>query len=174
MEFFLTSRFFDSQSKRPTITMPPNQIEVKLKFARRRSAKVMGKLADRETEPKEGERVRGILVTQNFHSKIVAPGDLAAFTPLRVGSISSKLHIPFAGSLDTLKLFLHEMFAGVKELSQKGDGDNADCSVFTLHGGKVRVASYFCLFIRVYGAFLIINFNLLNRLMSLRVKEKVL
>lgn len=116
--------------------MPPNQIEVKLKFARRRSAKVMGALANRESDPKEGEGVRGILVTQNFHSKIVAPADLSKYTPLRVGSISSKLHIPFAGSLETLKLFLHEMFAGIRDLPLESD-DGTPASMFILHGGEV-------------------------------------
>jgi cleavage and polyadenylation specificity factor subunit 3 len=114
--------------------MPPNQIEVKLRFARRRSAKVMGALADRESELQEGEGVRGILVTQNFHSKLVAPEDLATFTPLRVGSISSKLHVPFAGSMETLRLFLHEMFADVKETSPLGGGS---LTSLVLHGGKV-------------------------------------
>ena len=61
------------ESKRPTVTMPPNLQEVKLKFSRRRSAKVMGSLADRDEEdtlPVEGkgEGVEGILVTQNFNS----------------------------------------------------------------------------------------------------------
>jgi cleavage and polyadenylation specificity factor subunit 3 len=120
--------------------MPPNQIEVKFRFARRRSAKVMGSLADRESELQEGEGVRGILVTQNFHSKLVAPGDLATFTPLRVGSISSKLHVPFAGSMETLKLFLHEMFADVKEASPLG-GEGP--TTLVLHGGEVSCTRRF-------------------------------
>ncbi|KAL7576975.1 hypothetical protein ACA910_006730 [Epithemia clementina (nom. ined.)] len=129
-----------AESKRPTITMPPNLQEVKLRFARRRSAKVMGILAqdpqqttnsdnklDRQSSSggvqqhqqsrgrvvAAGEAVRGILVTHNFHSKIVAPEDLATYTPLRIGTIASKLHVPFAGSVTTLKVFLTEMFAGI-------------------------------------------------------------
>ena len=50
------------ESKRPTVTMPPNLQEVKLKFSRRRSAKVMGSLADRDEEdtlPVEGGVWRG-------------------------------------------------------------------------------------------------------------------
>ena len=126
------------ESKRPTITMPPNQIEVKLKFARRRSAKVMGSLADRERQPQEGESVRGILVTHNFHSKLMAPDDVSTYTPLRVGSIASKLHVPFAGALLTLKLFLHEMFAGVREEESVGAEDEI-VTTLTLHGGEVRL-----------------------------------
>uniref|UniRef100_A0A7S2Y2X5 Cleavage and polyadenylation specificity factor subunit 3 n=1 Tax=Entomoneis paludosa TaxID=265537 RepID=A0A7S2Y2X5_9STRA len=104
------------EAKRPTITMPPNLQEVKLRFARRRSAKVMGRLAEQQNEAATltaGQGVQGILVTHQFHSKIVAPEDLATYTPLRVGTIASKLHVPFAGSLVTLQVFLTEMFAGI-------------------------------------------------------------
>lgn len=99
--------------------MPPNLQEVKLRFARRRTARVMGSLAEREREPDEGESVRGILVTHNFQSKLVAPEDLATYTPLRVGSIATKLHVPFVGSLETLRLFLTEMFAGITESAEQ-------------------------------------------------------
>ena len=121
--------------------MPPNLQEVKLKFARRRSAKVMGSLADREKEPVEGEEVTGILVTHNFQSKIVAAEDLAAYTPLRVGSIFSKLHVPFVGALSTVRLFLTEMFAGVTETEEEpteGSEEGAAKPItFALHEGKV-------------------------------------
>lgn len=135
------------ENKRPTITMPPNLQEVKLKFARRRSAKVMGSLADRESEPQEGEEVRGVIVTHNFQSKIVSPKDLAAYTPLRVGSIFSKLHVPFVGSVHTLKLFLTEMFADVTETVEEGaTKEESDDQkqlhqpvTFALHEGKIKV-----------------------------------
>jgi cleavage and polyadenylation specificity factor subunit 3 len=120
--------------------MPPNLQEVKLKFARRRSAKVMGSLADRESEPVVGERVSGIMVTHNFHSKIVSPEDLATYTPLRVGTITSKLHVPFIGSKETLKLFLNETFAGVTEDESYDTGeDGASVTKFTLHGGQIQI-----------------------------------
>jgi len=132
------------QSKRPTITMPPNLQEVKLKFARRRSAKVMGSLADREKEVQEGDEVQGILVTHNFQSKIVAADDLAAYTPLRVGSIHSKLHVPFIGLVSTIRLFLTEMFANVVETSNDmtdttTEADGSEPVTFELHGGQVSV-----------------------------------
>lgn len=152
--------------------MPPNQIEVKFKFARRRSAKVMGQLASAavtsdednndkndndpitETEnrsrlPVEGEAVEGILVTQNFQSKIVTPSDIATYTPLRVGSIASKLHVPFAGSIHTLQLFLHEMFANIIEqpiiedtsppLDNDSERTSTSAMMYTLHNGDVRI-----------------------------------
>jgi len=129
------------ENKRPTITMPPNLQTVSLKFARRRSAKVMGSLAVRGAEPQEGERVRGVLVTHNFTSKIVKPDDLATYTPLRIGSISSKLHVPFSGSIETLRLFLSEMFAGVTEKTTVEDGKNGKktCHKFSFHQDKVSV-----------------------------------
>jgi hypothetical protein len=119
--------------------MPPNLQTVSLKFARRRSAKVMGALAFRDSEPVEGEEVQGILVTHNFHSKIVKPEDLATYTPLRVGSISSKLHVPFAGSIETLKLFFNEMFAGVTETADGEGADGASVTKFGLHQDKVSM-----------------------------------
>jgi cleavage and polyadenylation specificity factor subunit 3 len=132
------------QNKRPTITMPPNLQTVSLKFARRRSAKVMGSLAVKDSEPPEGERVQGVLVTHNFTSKIVKAEDLSTYTPLRLGSISSKLHVPYSGSIETLRLFITEMFAGVTETQiptapEVGGGDgNEKCRTrFSLHQDKV-------------------------------------
>ena len=93
----------------------------------------MGSLAVRETEPNEGEDVHGIMVTHNFHSKIVSPEDLATYTPLRVGSISSKLHVPYAGSIETLRLFLTEMFMGVTEIKGDAEGETK----FGLHENQV-------------------------------------
>lgn len=119
--------------------MPPNQVEVNLKFKRILSAKVMGKLA--EKTPRRGDSVQGVIVTHNFQSKIVAPEDVATFTPLRLGSITSKLHVPFAGSVETLKLFLCEMFNGVKD-EVFSDGDETKGRMLTLQGGTVR--SFLC------------------------------
>jgi len=122
--------------------MPPNLQEVKLKFTRRRSAKVMGSLADREEEPQEGEAVRGILVTQNFSTKIVSPEDLSTYTQLRVGSVSSKLHVPFAGQVATLRLFLTEMFSGVTETEEEEDADDGPAiTTFGLHEDQVKVTT---------------------------------
>jgi hypothetical protein len=174
------------QNKRPTIAMPPNEVEVKLIFTRRRSAKIMGKLAeapvtadddnddDKSTtatttipssegnykvaEPREGDSVRGILVTQQNSSKIVSPEDLSTYTPLRVGSVYSRLHVPFVGKIATLRLFLNEMFRGIEELRDgTNDGENGqeeeddadDMTVtFSLHGGQVSTTVHrFQLFI---------------------------
>jgi cleavage and polyadenylation specificity factor subunit 3 len=124
--------------------MPPNLQTVSLKFARRRSAKVMGTLAEKNSEPAEGEEVQGILVTHNFTSKIVKPEDLATYTPLRVGFITSKLHVPYSGSIETLRLFLSEMFAGVTENQFEDDGKN--CTKFSLHQDRVGQSSSVLLF----------------------------
>ena len=126
--------------------MPPNLQTVSLKFARRRSAKVMGTLAEREEEPTKGEEVKGILVTHNFISKSVKPDDLANYTPLRLGSVFSKLHVPYSGSVETLRLFLSEMFAGVEEtVINDPDGDDSDDQVyskFSLHENKVSISGF--------------------------------
>lgn len=89
------------------------------------------------TDPPEGEEVQGVLVTHNFTTKIVEPKDLATYTPLRTGSISSKLHVPFGGSIETLRLFITEMFAGVAE-TQVDEGGKL-CTKFGLHQDKVSL-----------------------------------
>ena len=85
--------------------------------------------------PDEGEPVSGILVTHQFQSKIVAPNDLANYTPLRVGNIRSTLHVPFGGSVTTLTLFLKEMFAGVRVES---DSTSPNIVVYSLQD-KIKV-----------------------------------
>lgn len=122
------------ESKRPTISMPPNTQDVTLKFARRRSAKVMGSLVESKKEPKEGDEVQGILVTQNFTSKIVKADELATYTPLRVGSVSSRLHVPYIGSMETLKLMLTEVFQGVRvtESSQNVNSQDEETTTKTI------------------------------------------
>lgn len=97
----------------------------------------MGSLAARESDPVEGEEVQGILVTHNFTSKIVKPEDLSTYTPLRTGSIFSKLHVPFTGSTETLRLFLSEMFAGITEMETEEDSQT--CTKFSLHQNMVSV-----------------------------------
>jgi len=120
--------------------MPPNLQEVKLKFSRRISAKVMGSLAQGKEEPQEGTSVKGILVSQNFQSKIVAPEDLQNYTQLRVGFVSSKIHVPFAGQVETLRLFLNEMFSGVTEEERYDslDGD-AVVTTFAIQSSQLKI-----------------------------------
>lgn len=101
----------------------------------------MGSLADRDSEPQEGEEVDGILVTQNFNSKIVSPKDLPTYTPLRLGSVSSKLHVPFSGQVSTLRLFLNEMFRGVEEVVDGPGFDGTPCVKFALRENKVTVTT---------------------------------
>ncbi len=95
----------------------------------------MGLLAKKDSDPEEGELVQGVLVTHNFTSKVVKPTDLATYTPLRLGSISSKLHVPFLGSIETLRLFITEMFAGVVE--DQVEEDDKVGTKFSLHQNKV-------------------------------------
>ena len=99
----------------------------------------MGSLAVRGAEPEEGEDVQGVLVTHNFTSKIVKPDDLATYTPLRVGSISSKLHVPFSGSIETLRLFFSEMFSGVTENTVE-EGE-MKYQMFSFHEDQVSAIS---------------------------------
>jgi len=117
------------ESKRPSVIMPPNTQEVTLKFTRRRNAKVVGSLAERSVS--EGTAVEGILVTQNFSSKVVSPDEVAAYTPLRVGSVGSTLHVPFRGKIQVLQLFLEQMFAAVTTTIIKQEYDASDDATMT-------------------------------------------
>ncbi len=138
--------------------MPPNEVDVKLIFTRCQSAKVMGRLAESQStkededtemkdenkpihkvaEPKEGDSIQCIPVTQQNSSKIVAPEDLATYTPLRTGSVSSRLHVPYVGKVETLSMFLHEMS---RDISEHPSPDEEGVITFGLHGGQVCVNS---------------------------------
>jgi cleavage and polyadenylation specificity factor subunit 3 len=138
--------------------MPPNEVDVKLIFTRCRSAKEMGRLAESQStkededtemkdenkpihkvaEPKEGDSIQCIPVTQQNSSKIVAPEDLATYTPLRTGSVSSRLHVPYVGKVETLSMFLHEMS---RDISEHPSPDEEGVITFGLHGGQVCVNS---------------------------------
>ncbi|GMH61936.1 hypothetical protein TL16_g03370, partial [Triparma laevis f. inornata] len=104
-------------AERPRIDMPENTQTVKMPFTQRKDAVVMGRLASgaERRNFKKGDELKGVMFTQNFQTSICDPEDLSTYTELRVGKVSSKLHVPFVGSLDTLRLFLHELFVGVKE-----------------------------------------------------------
>jgi hypothetical protein len=119
--------------------MPPNLQEVTLKFSRRVSAKVMGSLAQGKEEPHEGTAVKGILVSQNFQSKIIAPEDLQNYTQLRVGSVSSKIHVPFAGKVETIRLFLNEMFSGITEQERVNEFDGNIATTFLMTSNQLNI-----------------------------------
>ena len=79
-------------------------------------------------------------MTQNFNSKIVSPEELSTYSQLRVGSVSSVLHVPFAGQTDTVRLFFNEMFSEITETGIESD-DDKDVVMFNLHDNQVRVRS---------------------------------
>ncbi|GMH93832.1 hypothetical protein TrVE_jg1883 [Triparma verrucosa] len=120
-------------SERPRIDMPENTQTIKMPFTQRKDAVVMGKLADgaERRKFKKGDELKGVMFTQNFQTSICDPEDLGTYTELRVGNVSSKLHVPFVGSLATLRLFLNELFVGVTEDPQTG--------VFSLHSSTLLI-----------------------------------
>lgn len=124
-------------NKRPTITMPPNTQNVKLKFTRRRSAKVMGSLASTHTDDiQEGEAIQGILVTQNFSSKIISPNDLSTYTPLRVGAVSSTLNVPFLlKDTSIIQLLLEQMFYPI----HMNTNDDDNITIFLLQNNQLKI-----------------------------------
>eukprot|EP00588_Corethron_pennatum_P002225 CAMPEP_0194287154 /NCGR_PEP_ID=MMETSP0169-20130528/34082_1 /TAXON_ID=218684 /ORGANISM="Corethron pennatum, Strain L29A3" /LENGTH=821 /DNA_ID=CAMNT_0039033767 /DNA_START=48 /DNA_END=2513 /DNA_ORIENTATION=+ len=92
-----------------------------------------------------GTEVSGILVTQNFQSRILSSDDLHAYTQLRVGSVSSKVHVPFVGQANALRLFLREMFSGVREEKIEAEAGPAEephrqpVTKFFIHSDRVCV-----------------------------------
>ena len=139
--FLFCNLFLNMKGKRPTITMPPNLQDVKLMFTRRKTAKVIGKLAERDHPPKDGDEVSGILVPQNFNSKIVSPDELSTYSQLRVGSVKSTLHVPFVGKIDTLRMFFNDMFSGMIETPIESDEDKEVVS-FSFHNDQVCLKLY--------------------------------
>lgn len=82
-------------------------------------------------------------MTQRNDSKIVSPEDLSTYTPLRAGSVTSRLHVPYVGKVDTLRMFLNEMFRGIVESKQvEKDGKDAEGDgvvTFSMHHEQVKV-----------------------------------
>ncbi|GMH54843.1 hypothetical protein TrRE_jg6884 [Triparma retinervis] len=119
----------------PRLYMPDNGRKVMMRFTSRKEAVVMGNLASGGTSSiSEGDNLKGVMFTQNFATRICALEDLGTYTQLRVGSVKSKLHVPFVGSLDTLRLFLLEMFSSVTESPLDGGG-----SAFGLHNDELSI-----------------------------------
>jgi len=117
--------------------MPGNCVPVRLPFAQRKEAKVLGRLAGESTSAlKEGDELRGVLFTHNFQTRVCAPEDLPTYTQLRVGAVKAILHVPFVGSVETLRLFLNEMFDSTTEYDE-GEGG----VTFGLHGDNVKITS---------------------------------
>ena len=75
--------------------------------------------------------------------------DFLTYTPLWVESVSSRLHVPFVGKIEILRMFLNEMFQGIDGL-QDALMDECNCDAegegvvtFSIHGGQVSISSVF-------------------------------
>jgi len=142
---------------KPSVNHPENAKTIEFKFEIRRSAKVIGALADNDQlsaknkrdksrNYKKGDDFQGVMFTKNFQSKIASADDLAEYSPLRVGSVTQKLYVPFVGcDIGTLRLFLHEMFSSVSEDPSSASPDgNGIGTVFKLHSLEVTVRKNAC------------------------------
>lgn len=58
--------------------------------------------------PREDRKVSGVLVKRNFNYHLLAPSDLNKYTDLVMSTISQKLSVHFAGTLDELAAALSD------------------------------------------------------------------
>lgn len=98
-------REYEDTENPPMLHNPKNTATVELHFRGERIAKVMGSLAI--DPPKDGHRLSGILVKQNFNYLLHAPSDLHKYTQMSLSHISQKLSIPFEGDIDMVIEALH-------------------------------------------------------------------
>lgn len=135
MKIEFKDRAKKTKAEAPRLYMPDNGRKVMMRFTQRKEAVVMGSLAAGGTKDiEEGDGLKGVMFTQNFATRICKIEDLPTYTQLRVGKVKSKLHVPFIGALDTLRLFLLEMFSSVTE-SKSSDGSIS----FGLHSDELEV-----------------------------------
>ena len=99
---------FRKEGRQIRIDMPENGQQIRIPFAARADAAVMGTLADKA---QGGGDLEGIMFTSNFQTRVVGEDDLEKYTSLRVGKVKAKLHVPYTGTKDTLLLFLSEVSA---------------------------------------------------------------
>ena len=68
--------------------MPENGQQIRIPFAARADAAVMGTLADKA---QGGGDLEGIMFTSNFQTRVVGEDDLEKYTSLRVGKVKAKV-----------------------------------------------------------------------------------
>jgi cleavage and polyadenylation specificity factor subunit 3 len=90
------------------VLTPRNTEVVKFQFKRDKIARIVGHLADQK--PSADQVVNGIFVTENFVHHIVAAEDVSTYTRLSLNKISQRIHVPYPGKYDMLKLYLGDVF----------------------------------------------------------------
>lgn len=99
------------------ISTPKNCQTVEIEFRLEKMAKIVGKLAA-EVAPAAGNvitgaedrYVSGVFVRKDFNDRILAVEDLSTYTSLSTSLITQSVKVPFMHSLDTLKVFLRQLY----------------------------------------------------------------
>ncbi|KAK1286438.1 Cleavage and polyadenylation specificity factor subunit 3-I [Acorus calamus] len=111
----LVTQFTDKNTK---IMSPKNCQSVELYFNSEKTAKTIGRLA--EKTPEVGETVSGLLVKKGFAYQIMAPGDLHIFSQLSTASVTQRITIPYSGMFEVIKHRLKQIYENVLEEASDG------------------------------------------------------
>lgn len=95
---------------------PVNCGVVKLKFKNEKTAKAIDVLPldTEEEKPKQGTKVSGLLIQQDFSYTLVKPQDLPQYTSLKLSQIDQRQVIPLKKSFVTLATQLRTVFRDVR------------------------------------------------------------
>ncbi|PIC35035.1 hypothetical protein B9Z55_014515 [Caenorhabditis nigoni] len=123
---------------------PRNTERLELQFRGEKTAKVIGKLAERM--PENNEIISGVLVKNNFSYSLMAKDELGSYTSLRTSSLEQKMSVHYSNSLRLLIFNLNQLNddatltqnVKVKEMMKKGSVTH----VISVFGGKVIVSYY--------------------------------
>ena len=122
------------------VDTPRNTQSVFFEFLQNKVAKVIGKMADEcdaatsgarkkrkgskkkgavadtggPVVPREGIRIRGVLINQNFGHRIMSTNDLRTYTELTVNKIKQRMHVPFWNNFALVEYFLGQVFDRVE------------------------------------------------------------
>ncbi|KAL8502437.1 hypothetical protein ACS0TY_021542 [Phlomoides rotata] len=111
----LLSVFADGNTN---ILTPKNCQSVEMHFNSQKTAKAIGKLA--EKTPAVGETVSGLLVKKGFTYQIMPPEDLHIFSQLSTGNVIQRITIPYSGAFAVIKHRLKQIYQSVEDDEESG------------------------------------------------------
>jgi len=94
------------------IYTPKNCETIELHFKGKKQAKVIGEMA--KVEPKNNDRLSGVLVSKDFHYHIMDAKELSEFTDVNTTEIIQKQKLSFHGTFSLVIFHLEQMFGEIK------------------------------------------------------------
>ncbi|KFD58930.1 hypothetical protein M514_00093 [Trichuris suis] len=119
---------------------PRNTEEVKLYFRGEKTAKMVGRLAQKT--PSDGQIISGILVKRNFNCHLMVPEDLPAYTDLTTNSFMQQMHLTFDGEMSVLNHYVRDLACGSVKIIDKGEAGKQSFLVYdsiTVHVNLPKV-----------------------------------